>query len=516
MARYKFLDHPGQGLILTLNLKEQLLPGTFEFTLNHLIDRTDLSAFDAAYHNDEKGAPAYPPSVLLKIIIYCYSRGIITSRPIEYACKTNMVVKALAQDAEPDHDTIAHFISSYAAAVKTLFSQVLLTCNELGLIGGDLFAVDGCKLPSNASKEWSGTIGELEQKKKNMEELAAKIVEQHNLLDKQKDEDERLNAACHSLVYDEEYYKRHIERIEEKRQYIDEFLKTAGPKMGAGGEVKSNITDNESGMIKGAHGYIQGYNGIAVADGANGVIITAEAYGSGSESEHFPEILDSLTERMRELSGEEAPLAKAIVEGDTGYFSEDNLQEAAKRKIEVLIPDPQFRKRDPHFAGQKGHGGKGRFTARSFTYNKKDNTYTCPNDKTLVYKGHVKLNRNSGDKYQAKSGDCKVCPLREDCIASRNGGMGKEPKRTLFIADKEHEENLSEKMREKIDDPAYRTLYGSRMRIIEPCFSDMTYCKGMGRFSLRSKIKVNIQWLLYCIVHNIGKCIPRIGEVYGV
>jgi hypothetical protein len=244
------------------------------------------------------------------------------------------------------------------------------------------------------------------------------------------------------------------------------------------------------------------------------VIITAEVYGSGSESEHFPGMLDSLTETMKELTGEEAPLEKAIVEGDTGYFSENNLQEAEKRKIEVLIPDPQFRKRDPHFAGQKGHGGKGRFTVESFIYDKEGNSYTCPNSKTLIHKGYVKLNRNSGDKYQAKSADCKECRLREQCIATRNEGA-KNPKRTLYIADQKHEENLSDKMRAKIDDPAYRILYGSRMQIIEPCFSDVRYCKGMDRFSLKSKIKVNIQWLLYCIVHNIGKCIPRIGEAYG-
>jgi transposase len=93
---------------------------------------------------------------MLKIIFYCYSRGIITSRSIEYACKTNIIVKALARDAEPDHDTIAHFISSQAEAVKGLFAQVLLKCYALGLIGGELFAIDGCKLPSNAAKEWSG------------------------------------------------------------------------------------------------------------------------------------------------------------------------------------------------------------------------------------------------------------------------------------------------------------------------------------------------------------------------
>jgi hypothetical protein len=80
----------------------------------------------------------------------------------------------------------------------------------------------------------------------------------------------------------------------------------------------------------------------------------------------------------------------------------------------------------------------------------------------------------------------------------------------LYIVDRSGEENLCEKMRDKIDETKYRVLYGRRMQIIEPCFSDINYCKGMNRFSLRTKIKVNIQWLLYCIVHNIGKCMPGI------
>jgi hypothetical protein len=77
--------------------------------------------------------------------------------------------------------------------------------------------------------------------------------------------------------------------------------------------------------------------------------------------------------------------------------------------------------------------------------------------------------------------------------------------------DRQGGENLSEGMREKIDKGKYRALYGRRMQIIEPCFGDMRYCKGMDRFTLRGKRKVNIQWLMQSMVHNIGKCIGRIG-----
>jgi transposase len=69
-----------------------------------------MSLFEQNYHNDERVTAVYPPRLLLKIILYGYSRGIITSRRIEKACHDSIIVKALAEDIEPDHDTIAAFI----------------------------------------------------------------------------------------------------------------------------------------------------------------------------------------------------------------------------------------------------------------------------------------------------------------------------------------------------------------------------------------------------------------------
>jgi len=152
MARFKDYDRP-QGLFLTVNLEEQLLPGAFEWTLDCLIDKMDMSLFEKNYNNDETGAKAYPPGVLLKIIIYSYSLGIISSRPIEKARGTNIILKALAKDAEPDHDAIATFISKNNEAASDLFTQAVMQCGELGLITGEMFAIDGCKLPSNAGRE---------------------------------------------------------------------------------------------------------------------------------------------------------------------------------------------------------------------------------------------------------------------------------------------------------------------------------------------------------------------------
>ena len=129
MAHYKDTEK-GQGLFLTVNLSEQIVPGTFEYTLDNLIgEKLDLSIFDRKYNNDETGAAAIEPGILLKIILYCYSMGIISSRKIAKMCETNMVVKALAEDTEPHYTTISNFVSGMGGEIEKVFSEVLLVCS---------------------------------------------------------------------------------------------------------------------------------------------------------------------------------------------------------------------------------------------------------------------------------------------------------------------------------------------------------------------------------------------------
>jgi hypothetical protein len=200
-------------------------------------------------------------------------------------------------------------------------------------------------------------------------------------------------------------------------------------------------------------------------------------------------MLANLEENMKAATGKEDPLRKSLVEGDTGFFTEDNLQEAARRGIQVLIPDPQFRQRDPYFA------------------EKKADNFTCPAGKVLEYKCDAKLRNNTGRQYKAKIGDCGNCPQASECVSTRrkDAAAVKTP-RTLYVPYARHEKNLSEEMREKIDDPVYRELYSRRMQIVEPVFANITRHKGMDRFTLRTREKADMQWKMFCIVHNIWKC----------
>jgi transposase len=183
MAKYKQTENYG-GVFMTVDLTSQIELDPFAHALKEIIDAMDLTAFDENYHNDDAGAAAFPPSVLLKIIMYCYSKGILSSRKMEDACKNIIIVKALADEMEPDHSTIASFVSSNPKAINRVAVEVVLKCAQLGLIKGDMFAIDGCKLPSNASKEWSGTLSEFKKKRIKLEKLLAKIIEQQKQNDK--------------------------------------------------------------------------------------------------------------------------------------------------------------------------------------------------------------------------------------------------------------------------------------------------------------------------------------------
>jgi len=111
MANYK-ADLSCQSKFIPIDFSQQIVPGTLEYALSRIVDKhLDLSGFDSWYNNDKIGAAAYPPSVMLKIILLAYSRGFITSRRIANACETNITFMSLSGDIRPHFTSIASFVS---------------------------------------------------------------------------------------------------------------------------------------------------------------------------------------------------------------------------------------------------------------------------------------------------------------------------------------------------------------------------------------------------------------------
>ena len=272
MARYKPQDL--NSLLLPVVLSEQILPGSFAFALNYLVDHElDLTALDAQFKNDEVGASAYDPRVMLKIVLLAYSQGLISSRTIEQACARNVQFIAISGDSQPSHAHIAKFVANLGTQIKPLFSQVLMTCDAQGLIGRDMFAIDGVKLPSNASKERSGTHAELRHRADRLDKAADKILALHQAQDKQ--------GATEAL---EPKRQAQLEALRKEAARTREFLASSLPRQNRKGqELKTNVTDSQSAKMATNKGVIQGYAAQAAVDSAHQVIVAADVIGSGSE-----------------------------------------------------------------------------------------------------------------------------------------------------------------------------------------------------------------------------------------
>jgi hypothetical protein len=139
-----------------------------------------------------------------------------------------------------------------------------------------------------------------------------------------------------------------------------------------------------------------------------------------------------------------------------------------------------------------------RFTLKDFHHDENLDRYICPNGKVLKLRAKQFLNYGHlYRKYLAAEEDCQNCPLRLRCICAAGA---KRKQLSVPIG-----ESLSKQMVEKIDTEPGRRIYPQRLAIVEPVFANIRSNKRLDRFTLRSKIKVNIQWLLYCLVHNIEK-----------
>ncbi len=121
MAKYIPYNY-NQDLMIVVNLQDQLQAGTFEHALHYLVTKKlDLSIFESSFKNDHPGRPAYDPAILLKIILFAYSKGITSIREIQWCCTNNIIFKALSCDSVPHYTTIASFVSGYPVPDPSLF-----------------------------------------------------------------------------------------------------------------------------------------------------------------------------------------------------------------------------------------------------------------------------------------------------------------------------------------------------------------------------------------------------------
>ena len=339
MANY-LDDNLNQSVFLDFNFLEILGDKTFEFSLYKLITETlDLSEFDQRYKNKIVGRKAYPPALLLRVIFYAYYRGITSSRVIARSCQTDLTFMALAAGRRPHFTTLADFVSSNSETMAALFHKILLICCKSGLVGKQHFAIDGCKLPSDASKEWSGTHKDLQKKSDKLKQSARKIIDRHLSNDNNKNDGDKAREV------------QTVETLLKNAEKIDEFLANNEKRLGKGRqskEVQSNITDNDSAKMTTSKGTIQGFNCQTASDEKHQIVIYAEAFGVGQDQSTLKPMIDGIRRQLNKQGEADIFKKSVLLTADTGYSSEANMKYIFEEGINAVIPDTHFRQRDKH------------------------------------------------------------------------------------------------------------------------------------------------------------------------
>jgi hypothetical protein len=333
---------------------------------------------------------------------------------------------------------------------------------------------------------------------------------------RQRDDKEKLSPMAEQDNQKLATYKRKIHKIKE---FLKSNTKNIGP---SGNERKSNITDPESAKMSTSHGVMQGYNGVAVVDEKHQIIVNAEAHGEGQEAHLLQAMLESAREELKAANIAQDIFHQTKVIADAGYHSNVSVNYTQENGIDAYIADRSHRQRDPAFSDydrykirfrrdkRRYYGiDSQRFTAKDFIYDETNRSCRCPAGNRLYRNGNnINVHGFIGMKFRGAKSVCGPCILRERCLKTPKTTETKQV--TIFIGrSAATKDSPIEKMRRKFDTLFGRFIYNKRIAIVEPVFGNLKN-KGLDRFTLRGKKKVNTQWQIFSLVHNIEK-ITHVG-----
>ena len=359
------------------DVREWLPEDHFAWFVLEAVAAMDLDAFYAVYRGDGRSRPAYEPAMMVALLLYGYARGVRSSRAIERACIEDVAYRVIAAQSKPDHATIARFVERHQEPLAEVFGGVLGLCAKAGLVGVNVVAVDGSKVSANAGREANV----------DYDRLAREVIEDARAIDAEEDErfgDRRGDELPPELATSngrEKWFKEakrwlddqraeqaapipreRAKRVQEAKRRMDEQLWTEiraeqayqryrakgkdrrGGRLGPNtvpkpytppglppGEI--NTTDLDSRMVKGQHGWLQGYNAQAAAT-ADQIVIAAEIEVVSPDFGHLER---TVTAARRELEAAGVTELPGVVVADSGYWHTEQIQRLTGDGIPVLI-----------------------------------------------------------------------------------------------------------------------------------------------------------------------------------
>jgi transposase len=327
---------PEQDLLLPPSLREWLPDDHLVYFVSDVVDQLNLSAIESVYEEDDRGQPPYHPRMMTKILLYGYCVGVFSSRKIQKRLLEDVAFRVLAAGNQPDFRTISDFRKLHLKALEELFQQMLRLTLETGTMKLGRVALDGSKVKANASKHKAMSYGRMEETEKRLREEVRKLLRQAEATDKE--EDKRYGGDRRGDELPEELQRREtrIARIREAKRALEERAREQARSEGKDAKkaqpaqkAQYSFTDPESRILKGADGFVQGYNTQIAVEPAFQLIVGQQVTQAANDKQQLVPLL----EKIQEQSGQKPQ----GVLTDSGYCSEENLKYLNKRKIEGFV-----------------------------------------------------------------------------------------------------------------------------------------------------------------------------------
>lgn len=487
---------------------ERLPEGDLVFFLLDAIPRMDLSSFYASYELETRGAPPFDPALMVTLLVYAYCVGVYSSRKIARACERNLAFLAIVGDKRPDFRTISDFRKEHLGVFAHLFGKVLALAAESGLIGLGNIAFDGSKFKADASRHKAMSYGYMQKEKARLQAEIEALLQQADSADTEEDaalgarrgdelpeelqrREQRLatiNGAMERLEVqakaDAEAERQRRAEAEAQRQRTN--TKRRGKEPGPVREVPEDtaqisFTDPEAKMMPQSNkGWDYSGNGQVSVDEKHQIILAAFVTTAANDVRQAVPLAQATRENLA-VAGvalpvdEDGAARKIPLTADTGYFSEE-----AVKGVEEAGFDPYMAtKRDKHNQPQP--------TAPSAAV-------TPPTPASQALPNVV-----------AVAAVLAVLGAEVTAATALQGAPAEASGSKVQAATATTPATAKERMAAKVRTAAGQKLYSRRKVIVEPVFGQIKGARGFRHFSVRGLEKMNGEWQLVCLTHNLLK-----------
>ena len=355
--------YPDEALLLPPNLRDWLPDKHLSYFVSDVIDNLDLSAMEAVYGNEKRGQPPYDPWMMTKVLVYAYCVGVFSSRRIERRLVEDIAFRVLAAGNQPNFRTISDFRKIHLKTLEGLFEQVLQIALEAGAMKVGRVALDGTKVKANASKHKAMSYDRMGEKQKQLKAEVKQLLAQAEAADAEEDARYGRDRCGDELPAELERRETRLQKIREAKRALEERARQKAAAEGGDPQQAKpkekdqyNFTDPESRIMKGADGFVQGYNAQAAVEPDLQLIVGQVVTQATNDKEQLMPMVEVI-ERQSGYRPEE-------ILADSGYCSEKNLElmesaDKAGQRIEAYLATERLKHDEYREACPKGPLRKG-------------------------------------------------------------------------------------------------------------------------------------------------------------